>query len=347
MAQYKISYRLGVRSSQGMGLSENTGDDFPRPYDKVMPITIFDPDGQPHNILLDRAELKPYKMDTRDGPKGSGQTKLWQDKCNVNGASGTEIAPELWRRADRGSRQRFFIECKRAFAFTSPISPDVIGALGYDKNGYPDDLEFQNDIYVDGRPDTVIASAKEISLPEHAIHFEHKVNEANTVMQVLTSNKANVILTGVQYDYVVRDRSEAPGLVLMASDNHQEDLANLLKWIGWYNDVLVDRTTLAEITTTATEVDGPQDIEGYGFQFNDAQNFGNVATGESTVMFWYQGTIAVTIGGVAQTLINYGDTIDSWQMAYFNISTDSGDLVFTPTGLAKAFDIRITNGQVI
>ena len=87
-------------------------------------------------------------------------------------------------------------------------------------------------------------------------------------------------------------------------------------------------------------VTGP-DGQTSGFSFTAVQIFPSITgmAGSGTFILWFQGTIAITVGGSAVTLTTHS-TSGPWTLAFSNSFSDNGAVVITPTGTGQIADLR-------
>lgn len=73
-------FRYAIKPQQGINLTELTGDDYPVTEARSGSLETFDDLGQSWQLVFDNNEKLWYHISTRNGPDGSGLTKIWKDK---------------------------------------------------------------------------------------------------------------------------------------------------------------------------------------------------------------------------------------------------------------------------
>lgn len=331
-----VSYRYALEEEQGTAFIENTGDDWVFPESETSGMIIYDSDGLAHNLICDNKDGLFYDIMGREGPSGSNVSKIWKDK-STTGSDGTDVVPELTFPEDRGTYEHFFIGHLNSHIYMRPYS---------ETDGYPTGLQVDLDIYEDGEPTTITAEADDI--PEAGdVTYDRDV-DAHRLQTKLTANMGEHIITGRQQYYKSQDTTAEPANTNTTEMGYQEAFSEPSQWIDIIGSDLIDRSSSALITgQTYTAVTDPVSTT-KGLEIAAAITFPSVAlTGAGVVLIWYNGTIALTIGGNAVALTDHSTTaVGTYKLAYANTLTKSGAVVITPTGTAKIWDLRILNSAI-
>lgn len=329
-------YRFAVLPEHGVGPSEYLGSAWPFPEARTGTIRIFDDNDQAHMLVLNNKDGYFYDISTRDGPPGSGLSRVWKDGADISGAGGTDILPTALFPEDRGGFEHYFLEHKESHIYARPYDEAV---------GFPSGLEFGLDIFEEGEPSDAAASTADIPL-DGDIGFDKRI-EAHRLQLKLSANMSQHLIVGRQQYYVASDRAAAPDKRIMTESDYQEEFSLPLLWIWTKGGTPADRAQGAALSLTATGTTGVDGESGSAIQFDAVQTFPSVAmTGAGELLFWYQGTLTVTIGGTPITMTDHG-TYSGWTLAYASGITATGDLVITPTsGTVKIFDLRAFNTAI-
>ncbi len=344
MSRTDHSYRVGLFPEQGVGIIENTGAGWLFPEARTGTVQVFDDSNQEHQLVLDNNTGKFYDISSREGPTNSGITKLWKDKMLTNGTGGTDIISALTFGEDTGNFEHYFIEHLMSHVYIRPYLETNRNQSGYDANGYPVGLTFDSCIYRDGNPTTTDGILDDIPL-DGDLQFKTKA-EGHRLHTKLTSNMGNHLVVGRQQYYIAKDTIARPGGLVMTEDTNQGAFSLPSLWLSLINGQIIDRASGVNIGVgiACASPDGASN----GISFSSAINTGiNVLlSAEKAILIWYQGTIAITIGGVPITLLDHLPLVSGWFLGYADISPNSGIVVVTPTGAAKIFDMRILNNSV-
>jgi len=323
-------FRNAVLPEQGVGFNEVSGSAWPMPEARTGTLRIFDSNDQPHVLVLDNKDGYFYDISTRDGPPESSLTRVWKDKVATDGTGGTEILPEAQFPEDRGGFEHYFLEHKESHVYARPYDELV---------GYPSGLELSLSIFEDGEQTDASATASNIPL-DGDISYD-KIVEAHRLMMVVSANKSQHVIVGRQQYYVAKDRAAGPDDRIMTESDYEEEFALPLLWFWMKEGTEQERATGATLTLTVTAVAGIDGGSESGASFTTAQNFGSVGIGGlGEFMFWYKGTIAVTLGGAPIAITDHG-TYSGWTLGYSTNITGTGDVVLTPTGTGIISDMRV------
>lgn len=338
-------FRFAVLPEQGIAFSENCGDDWIFPETGEGPELIFDENDQPQLIVTDNNDGFDYNLLLRDGPENSGLVKYFKDKVDVDGTGGTNVSTLVRFCEDEGTYENYWLRHILSHIFVRPVDEMKRNATGYDANGLPTGLELTLKIYKDGEPSTAERTVSNIPITGD-VQFDENV-EAHRLALEVTGNMGAHALVGRKQSYVTTDRPTGSGV--MTEDDYQEEFALPSMWFSREPNLYTDRATGQELSAAQqakiAATAGPDDRSDSAMQITEAITLPSVTLVSGAVLLWYQGTIALTIGGVSVTLTDHG-TSGSWKLAYASAVTKSGAVVITPTGTAKLFDIRMYNSAI-
>ena len=131
----------------------------------------------------------------------------------------------------------------------------------------------------------------------------------------------------------------------MSEGDYQENLNTPVLWLSRHASLYKNLVTGTSITGTPTGVTGVDSKSNSGFQISDALDTISVNLSSGSVLFWADGTVALTIGGESVTLSSVGST-GGWTLYYATGITKSGTLTLTPSGTRKIEDVRAYNSEI-
>ena len=338
------SFQLALNESQGVGFSENTGDDFVFPPAGVPPMMVWDGDNVAHVLVFDNNDGNVYDMMTRDGPTDTGLEKIWTDKADINGENGTAIIPSVKFAEDIGNYEYYWLRAAIIRLFVHAVNDSVKGASGFNDEGIPDALEITLRAYIDGKL-SVERSVADIPITGD-IHFDDMV-EGHRIALEFVANMGLHTICGRYAKYILTDKMIGTGV--MSEDDYQEQFAAPSMWFS--RDLLyIDRATGLELDSTEqakiTPVAGVDSRSGSAWSFITALNLPSRSLGGASIILWHQGLSSLTINGVPMVFTDY-NTSGSWTLSYLTSLTTSGAIVINPTGTCKIFDLRIIDSQIL
>lgn len=337
-------FQLAINESQGVGFTENTGDDFVFPSSGAPPIMIWDDNNIAHLLVLDNGDGNFYDMMTRDGPANTGFQKIWTDKADENGENGTDIIPSVKFGEDVGNYEYYWLRAAIIRLFVHAVNDSVKGATGFNDEGIPDDLEITLRAYIDGKL-TVERSVADIPITGD-IHFDDMV-EGHRIALEFVANMGYHTICGRYAKYILTDKMIGDGV--MSEDDYQEQFATPSMWFS--RDLLYfDRATGSELDSTEqakiTSVTGVDSRSGSAWSFTVALNLPSRTLTGASIIFWHQGLSSLTINAVPMVFTDY-NTSGLWTLSYLTSLTTSGAIVINPTGTCKIFDFRIIDSQTL
>lgn len=341
------SWRYGVEPKvQGVGWIENTGDDWVQPESRSHGIKIFDDDHLPHNLILCCKDGKIYDIMRREGPSGSGVSKIWKDKVFTDGTGGTDVVPVLWLPEDVGEIEHFYMGGLQENIYVRPYS---------ETTGYPAGLEIGIEVYEDGNPTTYTARAEK--LPTAGVSCWDKIVDARRLQTKIFANMGEHIISG-RSAYFVADDSYPGGANLVTSEmDYQAEFAEPQLWLAIILGQLSNRADGATISGTYAAVASP-DGNTNGLRIAAALTLSSVTLGATgCLLVWSNsaynaGTlaatqIAMTIGGDAVALYVQNTTaVDGYYLYAASAINKTGAVVITPTGNRDIFDVRAFNSAI-
>lgn len=337
-------FQLALNESQGVGFTENTGDDWVFPPAGVPPIMVWDGDNVAHVLAYDNNDGNFYDMMTRDGPTSTGLEKIWNDKADINGDGGTDIIPSVKFAEDIGNYEYYWLRASIIRLFVHAVNDAVKGASGFNSEGIPDNLEITLRAYIDGKL-TVERSVADIPITGD-IHFDDMV-EGHRIALEFVANMGVHTICGRYAKYILTDKMIGSGV--MSEDDYQEQFVTPSMWFS--RDLLyIDRATGLELDSTEqakiTAVTGVEGRSGSAWSFTEALNLPSRVLSGASIIFWHQGLSSLTINAVPMVFTDY-NTSGLWTLSYLTSLTASGDIVINPTGTCKIFDFRIIDSQIL
>jgi hypothetical protein len=337
-------FSIGLLPQEGIGFSENTGD-YPFPESGDNSLLIYDDDDQPHLLVLDNNDGFFYDIMQRDGPEGTGIVKQWKDKVAVDGTGGTDPLPSVSFASDIGTFEHYWLRHMVSHIFARCAASKYRGAAGYDSEGFPTGIEFLLKLFVDGELVTPSRQVSKIPITGD-IHTDDAV-EGHRVQLELSANMGAHAIVGRKQEYVAYDKPDGSGE--MTEDDYQEEFAEPLLWFSRGN-LKIDRATGEEMSSSmyarVTPCTGPDGESGSAMQFTQTITLPtDLVLTDGTLMLWHQSLSSVTIGGDSISLTQHAVS-GSWILSYAKDLARTGELVITPTGTGRAFDIRVFNSEI-
>lgn len=337
-------FQLALDESQGVGFSENTGDDWIFPPAGVPPIMVWDGDNVAHVLAYDNNDGNFYDMMTRDGPTGTGLEKIWTDKADINGDNGTDIEPCVKFAEDIGNYEYYWLRAAIIRLFVHAVNDAVKGTTGFNEEGIPDALEITLRAYIDGKL-TIERSVADIPITGD-IHFDDMV-EGHRIALEFVGNMGLHTICGRYAKYILTDKMIGSGV--MSEDDYQEQFATPSMWFS--RDLLyIDRATGLELDSTEQAkiipVTGVEGRSTSAWSFTEALNLPSRSLSGASIILWHQGMTSLTINGAPMIFTDY-NTSGLWTLSYLTSLTTSGEIVINPSGTCKIFDLRIIDSQIL
>jgi hypothetical protein len=256
--------------------------------------------------------------------------------------AGVLAAPDLELGEDVASSESALLRIQKMQVSVRPLDESTIGQPGYDANGYPLGLKLNAKAFKDGQT-TETTSADGIGVPVSRITYD-RVIEANRIKTEIGANMGEFAITEIQKDYISTDIPAGPDTLITTEQGYQEEFALPQLWIGSVEGNILNRVLGGVISIVgASSAAGPDGASNSAMAFSAPITLPGALslTGAGTLLVWYYGTIAVTIGGVSVALTDLIATaVNGWKLGYAASLTQSGILVITPTGSARVADIR-------
>lgn len=338
------SFSFAIDKSQGVMFCENTGHAWPMPECGEGPVMIWDENDHPHSIVFDNNDGKFYDTYMRDGPEGSGIVNYHKDKVDENGDGGTDIIPSVKFGGERGTYEHYFIKLAAFFAFLRCYDDKYRGATGYDSNGFPTGLSVNLQVFVDGERSTASREVTDIPITGH-VHTDGDV-EGHQISAKLIANMGAHKIVGRKIDFVTTDRLAGSGV--MSEDDYQNQCASPVLWFS-REPISVNRATGGSPSATElakmAECSGPDGRSNSAFQFTEAVTLDTISISGGSIRIWTQSLSSLQIGETVVSLTTL-DSIGSWNLQYATGITASGEVVVTPSGTGKVFDLMIVSDQL-
>jgi hypothetical protein len=339
-----ICYRFAIREEQGtIGGIKITGNDWLVPPNGVNGYEIIDDGGRALQMVFDNLTAKYYWASTYNGPTGSGLSKTFLDKDDTTG-TGTEIDWSLIYGADTGELMKYDIRFETGNLTIDPFNPANADETGYDSSGFRDGLEI--DIYGYKKAnafETEFSIAKNIIKDGDINTDETPIDKAIQIK--ITGNRSECIISEFVGFYTVIDQAAEPSKREMTEGDYQEALASPVLWLTRGTNLYKNSATGASISGTPTGATGVDGKTNSAFQISAALDTITVNLTDGSVLFWSDGTVAVSIDG-APVSLSSGGTSGGWTLYYATGIVDSGILTLTPTGTRKVEDVRVYNSEI-
>jgi PKD repeat protein len=331
--------RHAILPEQGIGFYEMPAAGImPMPEAGVGVLSLYDANNQVRGLVLDAETGLWYDVTTRDGPEGSGLSRIETDK-NAAQFDRTVKFPQ-----DRGTDETDFERLVESHLFIRPLKESNRSQAGFDANGYPDGMKINLDFYKDGEPTTPTATITNIPL-NGDLKTDRKV-EGNGIQMGVTINRGSHYILNRLNKYVSSRRAASPEKRIMNEMTWQEELAQAVLWMSYSNGTLKNRVTGKELSLTGiTAAAGPEGTAGTAQQFSTEQTLPSVNISSGSILLWMYGTLAVSIAGTAISLSDLG-TVGSFTLKYASGITKNGAVKLTPTGTVVVADLRAFNAAI-
>ena len=339
-----VCYRFSIREEQGViGGIKVSGSGWVQPPNGVNGYEIIDSGNRSLQVILDNITGKYYWISTYNGPTGSGLSKTFVDKDDTTG-TGTEISWSISYGADTGRLKKYDIRHDVSNLTIDPDDPDNADGTGYDSEGFRDGLEIDFEAYrkVD-EWSSAYATANDIT-KNGDITFD-KIVEDKAIQIKISGNRSECVISELINYYTVFDHATTPTKSSMSEGDYQENLNTPVLWLSRHVSLYKNLATGTSITGTPTGVTGVDSKGNSGFQISEALDTISVTLSSGSVLFWADGTVALTIGGESVTLSSVGST-GGWTLYYATGITKSGTLTLTPSGTRKIEDVRAYNSEI-
>lgn len=323
---------------QGVGAVEFTGDYFPQAAAYIPARACRDTLDNERVIIFDNNTSSFREIFEVDGATGSGLSRVWIDE-DVTGAdheiSGYVEFPEFATTANNE-----YLEFLDGSYTTVPYDESKRSTTGYDSAGYRSNQEFDLSVYVDGAQTATNTNNDAVINGE--VSYDYQVKGKRGRARFAFAASEFYLLRYVE-NWMLTNAKDAPTNTVTTEITYQSNLGSPSLWFTRGSDLTLNRATGSSASISVSAVTGPDNISSSAMSFTSAITLGSVAL-TGTLTLWYNGTIAVTINGNAVSLTSAGTHVVgavTWTMGYANYTvTSAGNLVVTPTGTAKIFDIR-------
>lgn len=217
----EVCYRVPVRTSEGVGVSEykdsvNAGADWVWPPASLQIGTAYDEMGREIALVLDAKTQREYQINDFDA---------WKDRGGTY--EGNKIISEVHQKAHsaNGGEHIPIRHIEHHEYFKSFDRKNLQNASGYDGVGLPTSFRVDNHLFQDEEPFTPVVTTERI--PENGdIVFQEKVEARNLQLRT-TIHEAPYFLTGVVPYYETVNKQSNPSLRVMSEDGYQEKMSSL------------------------------------------------------------------------------------------------------------------------
>lgn len=326
------SYRFGLDYSEGLGISENSGDDWVRPEAQTGVCKIIDEKGFQKTIVYDYRDGKFWDITNREGATNSGLVDIWTDKSSDASDNGTDIEQQIWFKEDRGTYEHFFLENNENHLYFRPI------------DSFPDNTLVDYYTYADDDKINHKSLVNDLKPPTFDFCFDKRF-DANRIQQLLRVNKAKIRLVGRHTYYKVSDRASRLSNRLTEESTYQDILAsNMILWFSRGTD-LYDRINGVQYNVDYTNVNGPDDKGDSGFNLSTDLQLSNISTSDGYIILWTTEASNFlddfsALNGIHMTI---GGNYDGWTAVYYGGSIPAN---ITLPHNYDIFDFRIYDTNI-
>ena len=300
-------YRIGVRKENALGIAELGGERWLHPELGSEAISVFDAARRKFDVMYDEDTGLPFMLMTKDGPTGSGVSKLYVDSYVNQQDTGVEISWLLRFKEFIGQAEHMLLKFAEFHAFMRPQDEKNKNATGHTKFGYRNAQAVTLNVYKNGN---LILDARTHGFPEKGdLTFDEQI-AANRIQMELAGTASELRITGAKSYYEQLDQRGAPDQRIMEEGEFQEMLSLPLFWVTRGRSPLKDRVTGNEgVGSGYTMVEGPDGdsesamlTDGTGMVWDEAY----ALAGDFSLMFGVKGA------SLDQSLFTFGngDTIE-------------------------------------
>ena len=223
VAKTNKCYRYAVESDQGKNWSEFYGDGWIYPEANVNCVKIFTDMDQPLHIGLDALTGLFYRFATRNGPSGSGLSKVFKDKIGSEYAPGIDIPWQMGLKEHRGNQENYLIKFMEAHFFLRPQEESDKGGTGYDENGYLSSQEITVKAFKNGN---LAETAKTENIPYKGdVVFDKNIVD-NRVQLELSGTASSLKIVGARAKYELLREAGAPDQRIMQEADYQFEMCD-------------------------------------------------------------------------------------------------------------------------
>lgn len=238
--------RLAVEDQAGEGWTTYSGSNWIKPPFVTGPAVVVDANGNESFYLLDFTALEVYRIETFDGPIGSGITKTYLDKNT------TAVISSVKSKEIIGAREANTKQVQEAHAY---IRPQV------EADGLPSGFEVTAKDYVDG---SVTATETITNVPFTGdIEFFKQAEGARLQAEFIT-NSSEFRLVGLDVDFIEKKRKKiSPNITQTDEYQAMDKIASNNTLSVWITkpDYLLNRADGTRPSNFVTIRDDPQGFD--------------------------------------------------------------------------------------
>lgn len=252
-------FRFSVNPEQGKNWSEFGGAGWIWPEANVSGVKVFTDKDQPIVIIMDAVTGLFYRLASRNGPSGSGVTRLFKDKVGAEYAPGESINWIVKLKEHTGGSENELINHIESHGFLRPDEESNQGATGYDQNGYLLGQEITIKAYKNGEESE---SAKTENIPYKADIVFDKQIEDNRVQMEISGSESSIKLVGFNTAYELKDQRGNPSERIMEEGEYQLEMSEPLHWLSRGYEPTEDLATGNEASGSIFgQVTGPDSVD--------------------------------------------------------------------------------------
>ena len=317
-------YKLGIKNEHSRGWAELGGLGWIIPEPGIGAFEVFNDKDQGFMIIMDARRGLPYLMATKDGPEGSGISKVWKDKVGLQYDAGYEIPWHVDFKEHRGQREDNLIRHLVSHAFLRPQFEDKKGKDNHTQWGYRTAQQVTLTGYQNGN---VVHRVQAQDLPDRAdITFDRQF-EDNRIQFRLSGTASELRLTKFTTDYEQKDQRARPDSRYMREHIWQEELCEPLFWVcrGSERDLATNGMPAGSIFGFGIGPDGENSSMIFAATSNLTYTFSPILSEDFSILFAISG---VTTG---VEILSIGNFILRLELAggVYTVSADDGANVYT------------------
>jgi hypothetical protein len=271
-----------------VGWSEYTGR-FPFPETRVGTLKLLDNNNNARLLAPDSRTGAFYEIGTRNGPTGSGLTKVFRDL--ITNYVSYEIESAIVLKEHRGTYEHYRIQHQEGHFYFRPYEETDRNRAGYTAAGYRNAFGVNISAFVDGE---LTHTAETTDIPVTGdITYQRKVQGFRIATRIETTASSWKMVETNQY-YNVKDMRGSTLQITMSEHSWEAQLASdMVLWLSRSATPELNRipdTPTGIVSTYFALTTGPDTKTNSAFVFSNADGLaGELPTepsGDMSVIFW-------------------------------------------------------------
>ena len=325
-----LSLHYGFSPTSGYGWSLNKGDGWVYPESRGA-LTNLTAMGDTLSLVWDIFDDKQYIISSQSGR----MKNIYQDKCDLDGKNGIDIATEIILPEFSGSSEAKRLKHDITNLFIRSVDNSEL---------LPPDMDFTVMLYDASKFETVDI-VRDVNIDADIVFsYQNRNTESTSRRRIgVTSNRADYRFTGFHSTFISETKDR---LAHTNFDVAQKTLALPLFWFSRQYNHSIDRVTGINFDYTTLPAIGPDERSGSGVVFTQSYSLHNIQfTG--SMLYW------IHIGNAIPPQLSAATdevvwTADKWELHYAEGDFDADITFVLGTFLfdTRAFDIKLPEDVV-